>query len=103
MLDGQNMWVIKPADYNRGRGVVIANRLDEVKRIINESFADTKPNDEVKSDLFVIQKYIEKPLLIDGRKFDMRVWVLVTHELECFVFAEGYVRLSSYPFSLAPE
>ena len=103
MLDGQNMWVIKPADYNRGRGVVIANRLDEVRRIINESFSDTKPNDEVKSDLFVIQKYIEKPLLIDGRKFDMRVWVLVTHEFECYVFAEGYVRLSSYPFSLAPE
>lgn len=95
------MWVVKPADCNRGRGVVIANKLDEVRRIIWES-AEQKSDNEVKSDLFVIQKYIERPLLIDGRKFDMRVWVLVTHELDCYVFAEGYVRLSSYAYSLAP-
>ena len=29
---------------------------------------------------FIIQKYIEKPFLIDKRKFDIRVWVLINHE-----------------------
>ena len=27
---------------------------------------------------FIIQKYIEKPLLVHKRKFDIRVWVLVS-------------------------
>ena len=37
----------------------------------------------VKTSNFVIQKYIESPLLIDSRKFDIRMWVLLN---ECFCF-----------------
>lgn len=36
---------------------------------------------------FIIQKYIEKPMLIEGKKFDIRVWALLTHTLEFYVFS----------------
>jgi len=37
MFVGQNLWVIKPNDCNRGRGVIISNKLDEIKRIVFEN------------------------------------------------------------------
>lgn len=49
----------------------------------------------------MIQKYIERPLLIEGRKFDIRMWVLVTHTLDVLLFREGYIRMSSEQYSAA--
>ena len=49
----------------------------------------------IKTDKFLVQKYLEKPMLIKNRKFDLRIWVLVTANLRGYVFKEGYVRLSS--------
>lgn len=37
---------------------------------------------------------------MEGRKFDIRMWILVTHNRETFMFQEGYIRLSSEVFSL---
>ena len=58
------------------------------------------PTDYVKTSSFVIQKYIERPLLIQGRKFDIRQWILVTQDLDCYFFKEGYVRTSANEFAL---
>ena len=38
-------------------------------------------------------------MLIKGRKFDIRVWVLITHNLDCYFFKEGYIRTSSKEYN----
>ena len=53
--------------------------------------------------MFVIQKYIERPLLIDQRKFDIRLWVLISFDGRCYLFREGYIRTSSSKFTLTQE
>jgi hypothetical protein len=98
---GKNFWLFKPADFNRGRGIRIFNSLENFKGILSEFLNEmhTTARDQ-KENQYVIQKYIESPLLIDGRKFDIRVWVLVTQKLSLFFYKEGYVRTSSEVFSL---
>ena len=38
-------------------------------------------------------------MLVYGRKFDIRVWVLLTGSLNIFFFKEGYIRTSTEEFS----
>lgn len=59
--------------------------------------------EQIRSRTFVIQKYIERPMLIHDRKFDIRVWVLVTQEMKVYFFKEGYVRTSCMPYTISDE
>jgi len=47
-----------------------------------------------------VQRYIERPLLLDGYKFDLRLYVCVTsmNPLEAFIYREGFTRLSTEPY-----
>ena len=48
----------------------------------------------------LIQKYIENPLLYKGRKCDMRIWVLLTHQMKVFLFKEGHLKTCSVEYDI---
>ena len=113
LYNGCNLWLLKPAEFNRGQGINLFNKLSSLEYYLKclpsgETKWTPKTSDKkaekqvniVKSNKFVIQKYVEKPLLIDNRKFDIRVWVLLDHNMNLHFFQEGYIRLSSEPFNL---
>ena len=54
-----------------------------------------KEKGDYQSDIIIIQKYIEKPFLYNGRKCDIRIWVLLTHKMDCYLFKEGHLKASS--------
>ncbi|TNV87033.1 hypothetical protein FGO68_gene10239 [Halteria grandinella] len=86
-----NIWLVKPAAANQGRGIEIFNELGDIVKFIS-----TRP----KYTCWVVQKYIERPLLFKSRKFDIRVWVLLTHRHDIFMYQDGYLRTSSDSYEL---
>jgi hypothetical protein len=80
-----NIWIMKPVGMSRGRGITIIDDIAEV--------AYASPT--------VIQKYVTNPLLFEGFKFDLRLYVLVTsfNPLEAFIYREGLARFGSKRFS----
>ena len=39
-------------------------------------------------------------MLINKRKFDVRVWVLINQDMEVYFFKEGYLRTSAFEYKL---
>lgn len=69
---------------------------DEIKKkIVKEKGKDGKDVLKYRTTIVLLQKYLEKPFLYYGRKFDIRMWVLITHQMKVYVFKEGHLKTTS--------
>lgn len=86
-----NIWIIKPGRKSRGRDIKVLQSLEEIKEYTSI------PN------YWVAQKYIENPLLINSRKFDIRQWVLITSfdPLVIWIYKKCYLRFTAEEFSFS--
>lgn len=78
-------WIIKPPASARGIGIQVIHKWSQMPR--------KRP--------LLVQKYLHKPYLISGNKFDLRIYVYVTSydPLRIYIFPDGLVRFASCKYS----
>ena len=76
-----SLWIKKPTCSSQGRGIYLIENIQDV------------PLEET----CIISKYINNPYLLNGLKFDLRIYVLVTsfQPLRLYVYKEGLARFAS--------
>jgi tubulin polyglutamylase TTLL6/13 len=92
------IYIVKPDHLCQGRGIFLTTDLERIKEVSVES--------RKKGEAVVVQRYIKQPMLIDGLKFDLRLYFLVTGVLgeggtlepRYFLFRDGLVRLCTTPY-----
>lgn len=87
-----NLWLFKPSNLCAGNGIKILNTWESIESVANAQIEN-----------FVLQKYIEKPLLIHKTKFDIRYFFLLIIRdgfLQLWDFPICYLRFSSEEFNL---
>lgn len=102
------MYIIKPGENtNRGNGIIVCHTLQEIRHILvhcsdsgSSSLAD-KVSDE-KKKTFIVQRYIDWPLLINRRKFDIWGYGLFTSingVQKGYFYEDGYLWMSSKEYN----
>jgi len=84
------LWICKPPRGSQGNGIILARNLKEIPDRISNT---------------IVQRYITNPLLINGLKFDLRIYVLLTSvdPVKLYIYEDGLVRLATEEFSLEEE
>ena len=87
-LNKDDLWLVKPSHNSGGKGIEILESLKKIK------LTD-----------FLLNKYITNLDLINNKKYDLRLYILVTGlmPLRIYFYQEGLVRIAANNFTLNEE
>ncbi|KAM9351234.1 protein polyglycylase TTLL10 [Symphorus nematophorus] len=95
-----HMWICKPTALNQGRGIFLLKSQEDVAafRLKLQHIEDSQASRKMhyrQPQAHIVQHYIQSPLLLRGKKFDVRSYLLIACTAPYIVFfRHGYVRLT---------
>lgn len=85
----QKTFIVKPANGAMGHGISLIRNCEKLPV----------------QDHFIVQEYLDKPFLMEGYKFDLRFYILVTScdPLRVFLYNDGLVRMGTEKYHTPNE
>ena len=84
----KKLWIYKPTNNACGRGIKVFSKIQKTRGI------KKRPN-------YIISEYLSKPHLLNGFKYDLRLYVVVVglDPLRVYLHKEGLVRICTHKYS----
>uniref|UniRef100_H3D3P7 Tubulin tyrosine ligase-like family, member 7 n=1 Tax=Tetraodon nigroviridis TaxID=99883 RepID=H3D3P7_TETNG len=85
----QKTFIVKPANGAMGHGISLIRNCEKLPA----------------QEHFIVQEYLDKPFLMEGYKFDLRIYILVTScdPLRIFLYKDGLVRMGTEKYHAPTE
>ncbi|CAK9113623.1 unnamed protein product, partial [Durusdinium trenchii] len=89
-----SLWIWKPINLSCGKGI----------RLFSSSIPPGVEK-KITQRAGIVQRYVDRPLLINGFKFDLRLYVVVTSfdPLKVYIYQEGLVRLATQKYQCSAD
>ena len=84
-------FIVKPEALSQGKGIFLTRSPDQL--LVNQS----GQKEDVVMDHMIVQRYLTKPYLLDGYKFDFRLYVLINgiSPMRIYMYNDGLARLAT--------
>ena len=87
--DNDAAYIVKPPNSCQGKGIFLMQNFEQI----------------MMSGNMIVQEYLPNPYIIEGLKFDLRLYVLVTccDPLRIYLYEDGLVRFATEPYKTPSE
>jgi len=103
--DPSKIWVTKDPLSAEGDGIVVNPKIDDLRNMwLRDPNADDdniECRDDLSTDSVLVQRYIINPLLLNGKKMEIRTyWLLASVEPLIALYRDGTVRLTTRDYKV---
>lgn len=94
MIVPYHRFIIKPSLANKAAGIQVFDSLEQLRAIFETDDSDSDDDDDDdREDVsqireWVIQRYIDRPLLVNQRKFHVRAYVLAVGNIQVYLYRD---------------
>ena len=99
------VWIMKPPAKAQGKGIFLFTKISQInewKKDYRWKQTNDKSKDESTVEPYLAQRYIDNPHLVGGKKYDLRIYILVTSysPLTVWLYRSGFARFCHHRFSM---
>eukprot|EP00191_Tetraselmis_sp_GSL018_P005470 CAMPEP_0177600416 /NCGR_PEP_ID=MMETSP0419_2-20121207/13612_1 /TAXON_ID=582737 /ORGANISM="Tetraselmis sp., Strain GSL018" /LENGTH=386 /DNA_ID=CAMNT_0019093409 /DNA_START=145 /DNA_END=1305 /DNA_ORIENTATION=+ len=90
------IWIMKPCGRAQGKGIFMVDKIAQVEKWKQEN------SSREQQETYVISRYLQNPLLVGGKKFDLRIYALVLSymPLRVYLYRGGFCRFTAARYNM---